>query len=76
MSRRPRTPSSPQRERVGLEGPLVKWLDRPPLVHMKKEIMGSAGVTRCGIPYEANDREPTRTTAWYSECTCDECSPS
>ena len=53
----------------------VKYLDRPPLVHFKKEIMGTAGVTRCGIVYEANDKHSTRTTAWFSEVTCDLCSP-
>jgi hypothetical protein len=53
----------------------VKYLPRLPLVHFKKEIMGSAGVTRCGIPYEARDKTPTLTTAWYSECTCESCSP-
>ena len=53
----------------------IKYLDRPPLVHFKKEIMGTAGVTRCGIVYEAKDREPTLTTAWHCEVTCSECSP-
>ncbi len=55
--------------------PPVKYLDRPPLVHLKKEIMGTAGVTKCGIPYEAKDRTPTLTTAWASDVTCDECAP-
>jgi hypothetical protein len=53
----------------------IKYIARPPLVHFKKEIMGSAGVTRCGIPYEARDKTPTLTTAWYSDVTCPECSP-
>jgi hypothetical protein len=54
----------------------VKYLDRAPLVHFKKEIMGSAGVTRCGIVYEARDKVPTLTTAWYSQVTCEACNPT
>lgn len=55
--------------------PAVKYLDRPPLVHFKKEMFNNAGVTKCGIPYDVNDREPTLTTVWFSECTCSACSP-
>jgi hypothetical protein len=53
-----------------------KYLDRPPVVHFKKEIFNNAGVTRCGIVYDVHDKNPTRTTAWYSEATCDVCSPT
>jgi hypothetical protein len=53
----------------------VKYLDRPLMVHFKKEIFNNAGVTRCGIVYDIHDKNPTRTTAWYSEVTCDECNP-
>ena len=52
-----------------------KYLDRPPLVHFKKEIFSNAGVTRCGIVYDVNDKQPTRTTAWFSEVTCESCDP-
>ena len=58
-----------------VDGPLVKYIDRPPLVHFKKEIFSNAGVTRCGIVYDVHDRTPTLTTAWYCEATCPECSP-
>jgi hypothetical protein len=54
----------------------VKYIERPPLVHFKKEIFNNAGVTRCGIPYDVHDKEPTRTTSWYSEVTCPDCSPT
>lgn len=53
----------------------VKYLDRPPLVHFLKLVIGTAGETRCGIVYESKDSHPTRTTAWYCEVTCSECSP-
>jgi hypothetical protein len=54
----------------------VKYLDRPLLVHFLKEMKGTAGVTRCGLVYDVKDRLPTRTTAWYSQVTCDACSPT
>jgi hypothetical protein len=53
----------------------VKYLDRPPLVHYMQSVNVTGGTTRCGVVYNVKDREPTLTTAWFSECTCDECDP-
>ena len=51
----------------------VRLIERPEIVHQLKESAAKLVVTKCGIEGKPGK---IRTTAWFTDITCDDCSPT